>query len=216
MTRVMLRGVALTFCLSMVGCSVLRPLPDRSRFFKLTATAATAADRQAADVPSAPALVYGLGPLKLPAYLDRNELATRVSPTEVTYSTTDRWAEPLATTFAAVLLQDLSVLLDTNHILAYPWPERVDYQIEVDVSQFDCDTSGNTRLVARWRVRDVHSDTYLVAKETTAAHSQAPGDNGARVAALSDAMRDLSQDIADTLRHLPAPAAPPTSKSRRK
>ena len=212
------RCVTLIFCLSIVGCSVLSPVPDRSRFFKLTAMSTTSGDGEAASPSSTAgsALVYGLGPVKLAAYLDRNELVTRVSPTEVTYSTTDRWAEPLATTFAAVLLQDLSVVLDTNHILAYPWAERVDYQVEVDVSQFDCDSSGNTRLVARWRVRDVRNDTYLLAKETTVAHSQAPGDNGARVAALSDALRDLSQDIAGALRHLPAPAAPPTSKPRRK
>ena len=219
MTHRMLRCAALFVCFSTIGCSVLAPRPDRSRFFNLTAMSATPGDR--APSPSsaaAPALVYGLGPIELPAYLDRHELATRVSPTEVTYSTTERWAEPLAETFTAVLLQDLCVLLDTNRILPYPWAGsgRVDYQIEINVLQFDDDVSGNTRLIARWRVKDVRNATYLVAKETNVAKSRAPGDSSARVAALSDALRDLGQDIADALRRLPAPAAPPTSAPRRK
>ena len=220
MTHGMLRCAALIVCFSTIGCSVLAPRPDRSRFFNLAAMSAMSGDRDAAHAPSAaaPAVMYGLGPIELPAYLDRNELATRVSPTEVTYSTTERWAEPLAETFTAVLLQDLCVLLDTNRILPYPWAGsgRVDYQIEINVLQFDDDVSGNTRLIARWRVKDVRNATCLVAKDTNVAKSRAPGDSSAMVAALSDALRDLGQDIADALRRLPAPAAPPTPASRRK
>jgi uncharacterized lipoprotein YmbA len=220
MTSKMPRYVTVIFCLSTIGCSLLAPRPDRSRFFNLTAMSATPGEREAPSPSSAaaPASVYGLGPVKLPAYLDRNELATRVSPTEVTYSSTDRWAQPLAATFTAVLLQDLSVLLDTNRILPYPWAgsARVDYQIEIDVLQFDNDVSGNTRLIARWRVRDVRHATFVVAKETTVTQSRPLGDTDARVAALSDALDVLGQDIAGALRRLPAPAAPPTSASQRK
>ncbi len=220
MTPAMFRRLALIFCLSCVGCSVLSPVPDRSRFFNLTAMSPVSGDRDtpASSAAAAAGPVYGLGPVKLPAYLDRTELVTRVSPAEITYSTTDRWAEPLATSFSAVLLQDLSTLLDTHRIFLYPRQggERVDYQIEVNVSQFDSDRSGNTRLVARWRVKDVRTVTYLVTKETTVAHSRAPGDGSATVAALSDAVRDLSQEIAESLRRLPEPAAPSTTAKRRK
>jgi uncharacterized lipoprotein YmbA len=219
MTSKMPRYVAVIFCLSTVGCSMLAPVPDSSRFFSLTAMSTTSGDRgvPGASVAAAPAVTYGLGPIKLPPYLDRNELATRVSPTEVTYSTTDRWAEPLSATFATVLLQDLSTLLDTNRILAYPWAgsDRVDYQIEISVLQFDNDVSGNTRLVARWRVRDVRNATYMVAKETTVNQSRPARDTSARVRALSDALDVLGQDIAAELRQLPAPGKPPTSASKR-
>jgi uncharacterized lipoprotein YmbA len=219
MTHTMVRCATVIFCLSVAGCSVLGPVPDRSRFFNLTAMSAMSGDRDAPGAPAAaaPAVMYGLGPIKLPAYLDRHELATRVSPTEVTYSATDRWAEPLSATFTAVLLQDLSALLDTNRILAYPWAagERVDYQVEISVLQFDNDVSGNTRLVARWRVRDVRNAAYVAIKETTVTQSRPPGDSDTRVAALSDALDVLGQDIAGVLRQLPPPGKAPTSASRR-
>src|ERR1043166_8709540 len=85
--------------------------------------------------------------------------------------------------------------------LATSWPagEHIDYQIEIDVQQFDNDASGNTRLIAHWKIKDVHQRAYLVDKETTVAHSQSPGKDGARVAALSDALRDLGQDVASAL-----------------
>jgi uncharacterized lipoprotein YmbA len=219
MTGKMPRYAAVIFCLSTVGCSVLAPVPDRARFFSLTAMSAMSGNRAAAGAPAAaaPAVTYGLGPIKLAPYLDRNELATRVSPTEVAYSTTDRWAEPLSATFATALLQDLSALLDTNRILAYPWAggDQVDYQIEVNVLQFDNDVSGNTRLVARWRGRDVRNATYVVAKETTVNQSRPAKGSDARVIALSDALDVLGQDIAGALRQLPAPGKPPASASRR-
>ncbi len=80
-------------CVIASACSVLGPIPDRSRFFTLTASPPMDADRAEA---SGGAIVYGLGPVVLPAYLDRNQVATRVSETEAAYSQWDRWAEPLA------------------------------------------------------------------------------------------------------------------------
>jgi len=98
------------FCLSIVGCSILAPRPDRSRFFTLTSMpAAHRAEVQSPQPGTTRPIVYGLGPIRLPAYLDRNEVATRVSPTEVTYSATDRWAAPLAATVSSVLVQILAI-----------------------------------------------------------------------------------------------------------
>ncbi len=210
---------AVLLCILTLGCSVLAPLPDRSRFFNLAALATVAEDAETPHHSAAgtPAPLYGLGPVTLPPYLDRREIAMRVSPTEVAYSPTERWAEPLSDTFTAVLLQDLSLLLDTNRILSYPWSatERVDYQIAVDVLQFDNDVAGNTRLIARWRVRDVRTATDLLAEQTNVAHTQPRGDVNAGITALSAALRDLSQDIAHALRHLPPPAAQPPAATRR-
>ena len=83
-------GVAVTIA---SGCSVLAPIPDQSRYFTLSAPGDTRADAEGRVERSADTrVVYGLGPVILPAYLDRNEIATRVSPTEITYSPTEhRW-----------------------------------------------------------------------------------------------------------------------------
>ena len=77
-------------------------------------------------------IVYGLGPIALPAYLDRNQVATRVSATEVAYAQWDRWAEPLRNNVSMVLLRNLGAELGTDDIVLYPWvvSSQIDRQIE--------------------------------------------------------------------------------------
>ena len=57
------------------------------------------------------ALILGMGPVMLPDYLKRSELATRVEPDQVQFSDIDRWAEPLRNDFPRVLSEDLSTQL---------------------------------------------------------------------------------------------------------
>ena len=59
------------------GCTVLPPRPDPSRFYTL-------APREARGPAAArgEGLAVVVGPVTFPAYLDRNEVAMRVSPSE--------------------------------------------------------------------------------------------------------------------------------------
>lgn len=198
-----LRTTALLLA-SLVGsaCSPLGPIPDRSRFFTLTQAPAAQAER------SESAVAYGLGPIILPAYLDRNQVATRLSPTEVAYSQWDRWAEPLGTNISSVLRQQLVSELGTDAIVTYPWGgSGVDYQIEVRVLQFETDTTGASYLIARWIIRDVRRDRKLVTKETSLTRPGKPNDTPGSTAALSAMLGEVGHEIAGALRDLPPPAA---------
>lgn len=193
-----------TSALLLTGCSILAPIPDTSHFFMLAPLADTSG--QPAGSEPLQNLVLGLGPIKLPPYLDRNEIALRLSPTQVTYSETDRWAEPLNVTMSRVLLQDLSSLLGTNLIVRYPWSNaaKVDYQIEIELEQFEATKAGEAQLRARFGIIQGGTRTPLVVRE---ASFNRPGatDTGASVTALSALLGDLSQEIASALRQLPKP-----------
>jgi len=199
------------------ACSPLAPIPDRSRFFTLTPAPAAQADAETSE--RAALIVYGLGPVILPAYLDRNQVATRLSPTEVAYSQWDRWAEPLGTNVSSVLQQQLASELGTDTIVAYPWVGiPVDYQIEVRLLRFESDTTGASYLVARWTIRDVQRDRKLVTKETSLTRSGKANDTPASTAALSGMLSELGHDIAGAVRKLPprGPVPEPATKRRRK
>lgn len=197
-------------CLLAAGCSVLAPRPDPSRFFALTSLPDAEAGPIAAS-PEGPAerVTYGLGPIHLPAYLDRNEVVTRVSPTELTYSPTDRWAEPLSANVSAVMLRNLSGLLGRGDVVPYPWPPtvKVDYQVEVALTRFERDSAGNGLVQARWTITEVPSGRRVAAREADLARVGTPGDAAAAAAALSDALGELCREIAAALQTLPAPAA---------
>ena len=196
------------------GCSILGPLPDTSRFFTLTPLpGATTPATTATDTPST--MLLGLGPIKLPPYLDRHEIATRLSPTQVTYSSNDRWAEPLTVSVTRVLLQNLSHLLGTERIAMYPWSNaaKVDYQVEVELLNFEVTKEGEARLLARYGILAGGTQRVLLARETSFSHPT-PADPAASVAALSTTLGELSEQIAATVRQLPKP--PDASPAPRK
>jgi uncharacterized protein len=172
------------------GCSILSPRPDPTKFYVLTATST-------AGAAATSNLVIGLGPVKLPAYLEHAEVITRVAPNRLDLSSTDRWAEPLDDNFRRVLAADLTTLIGTDRVLPFPWDlsTKVDYKIEVNVERFERDSSGGAQLTASWIIRDGHSDRVLLMRPADFTESAGSGmENSA--ASLSADLNDLSKQLA--------------------
>lgn len=150
--------------------------------------------------PTHPAL--GLGPIHLPAYLDQDQVVTRISQNHLTLSDDDRWAEPLEDNFGQVLAHNLSVLLRIDRVRPYPWSarERPVYQLEIDVLSFETDDAGTAHLAARWFLRDVAGGQTTAEKETRLAVSGASTSAEKSVESLSRALGDFSVAIADEIR----------------
>jgi uncharacterized protein len=198
---------------SLWGCSVLAPQKDESRFFTLAPVVEARSDAETAPR----GLIYGLGPIELPEYLDRDELALRVSPAEVTYSATDRWAEPLRTNLTRVLLQDLSTLVGADRIVLYPWPRTlsVSYQVGINVLNFERTATGEALLHARWFIRDPRTGEFLTLQESRVTHAATSPATADGVNALSADVGDLSREIAAALLRLPVPAPAARSVHKR-
>jgi uncharacterized lipoprotein YmbA len=143
----------------------------------------------------------------VPAYLDRPELATRVASSEVSFSSTERWAEPLSASLRGVLAQNLATVLGTDEVATYPWPAGtpVDWGVTVDVLRFERTTNGQVEVTARWTVREHGTGRSRVARETR--HTQQVDGTGtpADVDAWNKAIAALSTDIASVIRSLPPP-----------
>jgi uncharacterized lipoprotein YmbA len=121
------------------GCAAFAPRADPSSFYILGVLPEVdlAADKNTAGGIKANFSV-GLGPIELPGYLDRQQIATRTSTNRLSYSETDRWAAPLAESFSRVLGQNISHLLNPAHMSQFPWQstDAPDYQVKIDVLQF--------------------------------------------------------------------------------
>jgi hypothetical protein len=146
----------------------------------------------------------GLGPITFPGYLDREQVATRVSPSRFELSENDRWAERLSENFTRVLSQNLSALLGTEKISLYPWisTEKVDYQLEIEVLKFEANPRQEAQLTARWSIRRVVGRSLLATKESRISKTSKSGSTDASVEALSQALGDLSREISDGIRTL--------------
>jgi uncharacterized lipoprotein YmbA len=205
--------IALAVSMS-AGCSsVLAPQPDPSRFFALSAVTGASSEGSAQDVAAA-GLTYGVGPVRIPDYLDRNEICTRLSASELAYSPTDRWAAPLRASIPTVLAQDLARRLGQGHVVIYPWlGERVDYQIEVDVLRFEASADGRSYLMARWVVRKgAEGRAVVMVRDSSYAQGAASKSTTASVEALSLTLDELGRDIAASVGSLPQPGTRPAER----
>ena len=184
--------------LASAGCGSFAPRPDPSRFFALTSITEADAARKS---PGAENLSLGVGPIRLPGYLDREELVTRISQNRFAVSENDRWIEPLEENGVRVLMHNLAALLRPQRIVRYPWQsnQRPAYQIEVEILRFEPDAGQEVQLSARWAVIDADTKQTQVAKESQFARQVKTKSSEAAVAAMSEALGDLSREIADAV-----------------
>ncbi len=194
--RLMASGVWL---LAAAGCSFLAPQPDPSQYFVLapiTDAEVPPTDASMADVS------VGVGPLRFPDYLLRYQIATRVAPNRLVFADSERWAEPIETTFARVLSQNLTRLLRTERVMALPMyvATALTYEVPMEVVQFEREADGRVTLWARWAVQDATTHRLLyTAQSQLSAVADGPTME-ASVAAQSRVLADLSREVAAALR----------------
>lgn len=192
-------AVVLGAVVSLSACAPLfAPQRDPSRFFALSVVVEREVDDD--DAARGSGRTIGIGPVRLPEYLDRNEICLRLSETELSYSPKHRWAAPLRESFVSVLVQDLGILLGGDRVLVYPWTaDAVDVQIEIQVRHFETHRSGESRLVAHWTARDGASGKPILVRDSSHERRAEASGAGADVAALSTALADLAREIAAAL-----------------
>jgi uncharacterized lipoprotein YmbA len=196
-------------CLALSGCATLEPKADPSRFFTLTPVSQfEQTGPQGSSNPGG--ISIGIGPIKFPGYLDREQLVTRVSQNRFQVAENDRWAEPLEENFTRVLLQDLTALIPTAHFVDYPWrlSERPEYQVVIDMVRFEPNANGHVELIARWLVREAATKQTTPVKETRLSVPANGRSTDAAVAALSGAVGDFSREIAQAVTTLAAKVSP--------
>jgi uncharacterized lipoprotein YmbA len=179
----------------LTGCGVTKP----SRFYILTPIEDSNAGVQTTPGPS-----LGIGPVTFPAYLDRPEIVHRSGNNQLHFEGSQRWAEPLKSTFIRTLAENLSILLPTDRTSIYPWPRsaRIDYQIIVDVMRFDADALGTVVLTASWEITRPADKTIIKRHKTTYKDAAGSMEYPAIVATQSHAVERLSRDIADSIRRM--------------
>src|SRR5579863_9425461 len=203
--RIFLAGV---MAASVSGCSymakaILAPQKDISKFYLLTPTADTPTTPASAQSTSGD-FVIGLGPIKLPPYLDRPEIVTRMAPNRLELSKEDRWGESLQNGFTTAMSRDLAAQTSGAQVILFPWYNTVhiDMQVQIDVYRFETDGSGTATLSAKWTILDSSGKNILYTVESHLTQPSKPGDMTDAAAALSKTIGDLSGQIANMVQQL--------------
>lgn len=173
------------------GCGTSAP----PNFYTLESTA-TATASALAD--------YGVmvGPVSVPATVDRPEFVLLIAPNRVEVDDFNRWAAPLGEGIARTVAGDLAELLGTPDVAVAPFANfDPTYRVTINVQRFDSVLGSHALVEAVWTVRataggQAHSGRTL-------AREEARGDDfTALAAAHSRALAKLSADIATSVRAL--------------
>jgi uncharacterized lipoprotein YmbA len=159
----------------------------------------------ATDATAQPALLataIGVGPVALPKYLDRPQIAVRSGANELFYNETHRWAEALQDNVTNVLAQNLALLVPTDKVSVFPWGRltAIDYQVVVEISRFDADASGSVVLSANWKLYREESREVVAQRKTVFTEPVGGTAYTDIVAAQSRALAALSHEIATAVR----------------
>jgi hypothetical protein len=193
--RLIPRVILLCAMVQLSGCATT-PMPH---FYQL----GIAADSQgvaANDAEDGP--LIGIGPIRLPGYLDRSQIVTRANATELNLSDSHRWAEPLQENFTRTLAEQLSQMLGTSTISIEPSRNRanLDLRIMVDVIRFDADRNGDVFLIAYWSVENLDDSMRFDQRKSTIHVQGGRGpDYPGIVTGMSEAVYQLAREIAAEL-----------------
>ncbi len=141
-------------------------------------------------------------PVRLPETLQRPQLMTALGPGKLELSDTHRWGNGLDKDMQRVLVENLSSLLPSDAVVAYPYGERVKaaYRLEVDVQRCDGRPGGVLSLRANWMVTLPKGGPALMRKTATLDEPVTGLDLDALADAHSRILEKLSREIAEGMR----------------
>ena len=179
------------FLVSTTGCSFSQP----SRFYRMSPTSVK--DVQALSLP-VQNITISVGPVTIPAVLNRPQIATLSGSNAVILSEYDRWAGSLNDNLVRTLTDNLAVLLPVQTVVTYELGRRIDssYQLVVDIQQFDGILGKSITLKAGWIILGKDTKKTRLVKKSLISADIEGYDYNDYVAAMSSALGKLSLEIA--------------------
>lgn len=146
-----------------------------------------------------------VGPVSLPAAVDRPQLVLSAGPNQVTVDEFNRWASPLKNDIARVVAENLSLLLGSPYVYVFPQSVSISpsYRITIDVTRFESVPGETARMTAIWSVRST-ADGLSQGGRTVLSEPVREYSYVTLVAAHSRMLGVLSGDIAAAVRTLAA------------
>src|SRR5215510_10856515 len=144
--------------LGLHGCASSPP----TRFYVLPSLTGA----ETAPPAAQPDLTIGVGPVTLHPYLDRPQIVTRASRARLILGEFDQWGAPLRDSVAQALAENLSLLVPTDRVVLHPWARTTvpEYQVTVEVLQFDAGPGGQVILAARWQILSAEEKVLAMRK----------------------------------------------------
>ena len=187
----------LAVCIAtLLGCATTTP----SRFYTLTPM--KTADGSSPAAPFEEGAILAVGPVRLPEYLDRPQIATRSEGNEIRLHETERWAGSLQEDVSRVLVENLSALLAGKRVNVVRWTSAMQTmapfrnRMAIEILRFEGSVGGTVVLKARYALLGPDGKKVIAAGESTVREPAGGSDYDSLVAAMSRALAAFSREIA--------------------
>jgi len=187
-----------------IGCIALTQAScgssPNAKFYTLNAIDRNTSD--ASDNSSAQSVSVKVGPVSFPDTLDQSQIVSRTGKNELILDEYHRWVGDFKDDFQRILGENISILLPTDHvalnhdIILFP----VDFQVIVNVREFDGVLGGTVILNSDWTVARQGTDKKVFAKKSVLRETAKGVHYQDYVAAQSRLLERLGQEIVDEIR----------------
>jgi uncharacterized lipoprotein YmbA len=149
-----------------------------------------------------PYVTLAVGPVAIPAALDRAEIVTRDADNVLSFSDYNRWAGPLDTDIATVMAQNIATLLESDRITPFTLENlffQPTHRVVIIINRYESQLAREFLIDATWSIKDLKSSKLLLIRNSTIRETLASADYEELVAAQSKALAALSKIIAEAV-----------------
>jgi len=142
--------------------------------------------------------------VKIPGYIDKPEIVTRVNLNQLIQAEFHRWGESLSGNISEVITQNLSLQLTQDSILTYPrlTTSNINYYLTFKVNQFDVDSTGLSILKVSWSIYNHNRKLMMTRNPTYRSYAHNPNNYVDITSAMNENITELSSDVALHLKRL--------------
>ena len=194
--------ILLALCLALFigGCLSLPNSPNSqpTRFYQLSALKEPQVSK---NMGMAPGIIIGIGPIKIPEYLNRPQMVTKDKDGILKFDEFNRWGESLGGGLTRMIREDLTDRVPGEKWTLYPWNPSiaVKYQVVVDVVQLESEFDKGMDFIVQWMIIDVQNSKTILIKRTEFVQPILPPNYSGLAQTLSLTCATLSSQIAKAL-----------------
>lgn len=185
------------FPIFLSGCVSISSSPE-SRFYALRLAGK---DRITPKFDITPDTIIGVGPVKIPQYLNRPQIVTQDENNMLTFAQFDRWGEPLDAALARLINEHLTAMLPGATIETFPWnisiPVR--YRLIIDVVRMESELDKDLFFVAQWSIIDLEKKDAVFSKRSQFREPIILHNYGGLTEALGNVCASLSSEMAEAM-----------------
>lgn len=161
------------------------------------------------SIAAHPEVRLGVGPVTIPESLKRSQIVTRKHGNYYEFNDFNRWAGVLEKDLAAVVGDNLGILLGTQKLDYFPWMRHFTptYRVVIDIQRLDGALAGEAVLAARWAVADSEGRELLAAGRNVLRQPLQEAGFAGLVKAESLLVADLCEKVAEEIELLIAKKA---------